>query len=101
MLLIYCSLMSERVQKIIELKFYFRLSAELKIAIDKDGNYGEVYSCCTLTVENAPTDEQMNKLQEAYRKAIAAQTNADIKHIVPISREEYMENIDDEDEVEQ
>ncbi|WP_061298342.1 hypothetical protein [Clostridium botulinum] len=79
----------------IELKFYFKLGKELKMAIDEDGNYGEVYSCCTLTVEKAPTDEQMQKLEEGYKKAIVGQVKGELKYITPISKEEYEENVDE------
>lgn len=80
----------------IELKFYFKLGKELEMAVDEDGNYGEVYSCCTLTVEKPPTEEQMKRLEEGYRKAIAGQVKAELKYITSISKEEYEENVEED-----
>lgn len=80
----------------IELKFYFKLGKELKMAIDEDGNYVKVYSCCTLTVERMPNDEQMKELEGIYIKAIAGQSDGNIKYITSISEEEYRNNVDEE-----
>lgn len=80
----------------IELKFYFKLGKELKMAIDEDGNYADVYSCCTLTVEKAPNAEQFNKLERIYKKAIAEQVDENINYITSISEEEYRNNVNEE-----
>lgn len=80
----------------IELKFYFRLGKELKLAKDEDGNYAEVYSCCTLTVEKMPSDEQINIFEGIYIKAVAGQVDGNIKYITSISEEEYINNVDEE-----
>lgn len=83
--------------ELIELNFYFELSEELEMAIDEEGNFGKAYVRCSLIVEKDPTAEQRQKLENAYKKLVAEKINGFIDFVIPITEEEYKQNVKDEE----
>lgn len=81
-----------------KLVFCYKLSKEIGLGYDEEGNPCETYSAVKLDVKNLPTEEDYKKAHKSFAKVLANQLSTEEKYIIPISKEEYLENTEDGEE---
>lgn len=84
-----------------QLRFCFRIDKSVGLAEDEFGNPGEAFVCAKVkdVKRYEVPRKQYVKLQESFRKMLAAQIGCDINLLTPITLNEYLdETEEDEDE---
>ena len=75
--------------------------------IEKEAGWGEDEECIPSAIytelkigkaTKIMTEESYRELHETHRYSMAETMDIDIKHVIPIGRDEYEENTDSEDE---
>ncbi|ADQ06101.1 conserved hypothetical protein [Caldicellulosiruptor hydrothermalis 108] len=73
---------------------YFRVSEQAKWGVDENGNYAPVYSKIKIN-QSVDTAEKV----EALRELLANVMHIKKEYITVIDREEYMQNVDDDEDL--
>lgn len=81
-----------------ESKFYFKISKELHLVEDENGNSGEAYICANIK-HNKPIEdkEQYNVIANSARTIVINQLKCDRSFVTPITEEEYIKNTEPEE----
>lgn len=75
--------------------FHYRLEKETNMAIDHETNEPCAAYCKIDLDHNKPVDFY-SKVHKSYAEILAKQLGVDSKYVVPITKEEYEENNDEE-----
>lgn len=81
------------------IRLCFKISAEVGLAEDENGNPAEAYVCAKfqgVKSYNIPSD-QYKEIQDGMRKVLANQLECDETYLTPITLNEYLDNTEDED----
>jgi hypothetical protein len=82
-----------------DIRFCFRLTPEVGMAHDKDGNPAECFSEVKIKgVKKSLADYE--KMHNAIRGGLAGELKTKPEYVIPISIEEYDLNMDDEEDPE-
>jgi len=85
-----------------ELNFYFEISPKAELANDELGNPVECYCKCKINLSNNPIAESQFTITKKEQEKnmlthIAAQFDIPVDFLKSISKEEYLENNDDDE----
>jgi hypothetical protein len=81
-----------------KINFCFKTDKALKMAQDNvTGEPCEAYLKVTLDGEKPPSKTTHKEAHEEVKKRVAEEMHVDIKLLYPISEEEYLNNVEDED----
>lgn len=73
-----------------EYKFSYRLSKELNMAHDGNGNPADAFAQIAIETEEPVSEEELKESHEKkVRDYLAKQANKSSEYIIPISNEEY------------
>jgi hypothetical protein len=79
----------------VKIDFCFKMAKELKLGENNEtGEPCEVYTKVSITAKKEPSKEKYKTQHEGLRKMLAYESGANEKYIIPISKEEYAENVD-------
>ena len=83
-----------------QLRFCFRIDKSVGIAEDENGNKAEAFVCAKAkdVKRYEVPRKQYVKLQEGFRKMLAAQIGCDISLLTPITLNEYLDNTEEDEE---
>ena len=92
--------MSERFDTLYHatLNVYFEIAAEAKCAQDDDGSPAPAYAKAALDFDRVLTEEEQEQIPNRFILATAGDLKIPIEHVRRISRKEYLENVDEEEE---
>jgi hypothetical protein len=74
----------------------FRIEKGAGLGVDSEGNPCEVYTRVSAEVCKDLTPEELQANQEAFKKLLAFQIGIDENHVTSITRQEYSENVEEE-----
>ena len=76
------------------IRLYYRIEKEAHLAEDEYGNPAEVYNCNKLQINSDNiSDKQYEELASIWRKLTARALQVDEKFITPITLDEYLYNV--------
>lgn len=79
--------------------FFYRIEKEAGWGEDEQGNPAPVYTELKINkATKAITEEKYAEMHENHRFSMAETINTDVKHVIPIGVEEYLENTEDEED---
>lgn len=80
------------------IRLCYRIDKEAKLAKDESGNYAETYSCAKIDCNsyNIPK-EKYKELIDIGKRLTASGFNIDENLITPITLNEYLDNVEDEE----
>lgn len=81
------------------LRFCFKVDKSVGLAEDENGNKAEAFACAKVkdVKRYEVPREQYTKLQDGFRKMLAAQLGCDIYLLTPITLNEYLDNTEDDE----
>jgi len=79
--------------------FFYRVEKKAGWGDDHEGNPAAIYTEIKVHKgTKAMTEEHFNSIHEKYRASMAAQLKVNVDYVIPIGRDEYLENTEEEED---
>ncbi len=80
------------------LHVYFEIAAEAQMAHDEEGNPAAAWAKVSLDFDRVLTEEEQERIPQTFLEATAADMKIPLQYIRRVTRKEYYENNDEDEE---